>query len=57
MKYEKIFEPTLEDLFNSAAATLVDEVWVWEAVQHGDAALVNAPSASGICESLNLFAE
>ncbi|KAF8188048.1 Alpha/Beta hydrolase protein [Pholiota molesta] len=45
---KEIFEPTLEDLFNSAAATLVDEVWVWEAVQHGDAALVNAPSASGI---------
>lgn len=56
MKYDKIFEPTLEDLFNSAAATLVDEVWVWEAVQHGDAALVNAPFASGICESSNPFA-
>ena len=38
----------LRSLFDSPAAPLVDEVWSWEAVHHGDAALVNAGNLSGI---------
>ncbi|KAF9472712.1 hypothetical protein BDN70DRAFT_886700 [Pholiota conissans] len=45
---KEIFEPTLEDLFNSPAADIIDEVWVWESIQHGDAALLNASSNSGL---------
>lgn len=45
----QIFEPTLADLFASSAANIIDEVWLWESVQHGDA-LVNAGSLSGLCE-------
>ena len=39
-------------LSSQAAVSLIDEVWSWEAIQHGDAALVNSPSASGVCEIL-----
>jgi len=30
-------------------------VWSWEAVQHGDAALVNETNLSGICETPQAF--
>lgn len=29
---------------------LIEEIWTWESVQHGDACLINAESLSGICE-------
>ncbi|KAH9474764.1 Abhydrolase domain-containing protein mpaH [Psilocybe cubensis] len=45
---KEIFEPTLAHLLSSPAAAVIDEVWVWESIQHGDAALINAPSASGL---------
>ena len=47
----QIFEPTLGHLLSSPAARVIDEVWVWESVQHGDAGIINAPSASGLCTS------
>ncbi|KAF8958109.1 Alpha/beta hydrolase family-domain-containing protein [Flammula alnicola] len=45
---KEIFEPTLAHLLSSPAASIIDEVWAWESIQHGDACLVNAASASGI---------
>ncbi|KAF8153181.1 hypothetical protein B0H34DRAFT_677358 [Crassisporium funariophilum] len=44
---KEIWEPTLGHLLPSSAG-IIDEVWLWESVQHGDAGLVNASSASGI---------
>ncbi|KAG1737510.1 uncharacterized protein EDB91DRAFT_1290408, partial [Suillus paluster] len=45
---KEIWETTLRYLLSSNAASLIDEVWSWEAVQHGDAALVNETHLSGI---------
>lgn len=42
-------------LSSKAAASLIDEVWAWEAIQHGDSALVNATSASGVCKFPPLY--
>ncbi|TFK19251.1 hypothetical protein FA15DRAFT_674601 [Coprinopsis marcescibilis] len=43
---KEIWEPTLAVLFASPAGKLIDEVWAWESVQHGDAALLNRESLS-----------
>ncbi|KAL4071778.1 Alpha/beta hydrolase family-domain-containing protein [Scleroderma citrinum] len=48
--FKEIWEVMLRDLFDSPAAPLVDEVWSWEAVHHGDSALVNAGNLSGIVD-------
>ncbi|KAG2126602.1 Alpha/Beta hydrolase protein [Suillus clintonianus] len=45
---KEIWETTLRYLLSSSTASLIDEVWSWEAVQHGDAALVNESNLSGI---------
>ncbi|KAG1819245.1 uncharacterized protein BJ212DRAFT_80849 [Suillus subaureus] len=45
---KEIWEATLRYLLSSPTASLIDEVWSWEAVQHGDAALVNETNLSGI---------
>ncbi|KIN93607.1 hypothetical protein M404DRAFT_1008823 [Pisolithus tinctorius Marx 270] len=45
---KEIWEPMLRSLLDSTSGLLVDEVWSWEAVNHGDLALVNAESLSGI---------
>ncbi|KAF9011869.1 Alpha/Beta hydrolase protein [Cyathus striatus] len=45
---KEIWEPTLQYLLSSPAAEIIDEVWVWESVQHGDAALINAENLGGI---------
>ncbi|KAI0074926.1 hypothetical protein K474DRAFT_1664829 [Panus rudis PR-1116 ss-1] len=45
---KEIWEPTLEEIVNSPSAKHVTEIWVWEAVNHGDAGLINAPNLSGI---------
>ncbi|KAF4612863.1 hypothetical protein D9613_011151 [Agrocybe pediades] len=45
---KEIFEPTLRYLLSSPAANVIDEIWVWESVQHGDAGLLNAKSATGL---------
>jgi len=42
------WEPTLQHLLSSPASQIVDEVWTWESVQHGDAALINRGNLSGI---------
>ncbi|KAH6910751.1 Alpha/beta hydrolase family-domain-containing protein [Coprinopsis sp. MPI-PUGE-AT-0042] len=43
---KEIWEPTLGVLLDSPSGKLIDEVWVWESVQHGDAALINRDSLS-----------
>lgn len=45
----------LRALLDAPAGEMVDEVWAWEAVQHGDAAILNAANLSGICASLLLI--
>ncbi|KAI6142998.1 Alpha/beta hydrolase family-domain-containing protein [Pisolithus tinctorius] len=45
---KEIWETTLRSLLDSTSGPLVDEVWSWEAINHGDSALVNAESLSGI---------
>ncbi|KAF9530599.1 Alpha/Beta hydrolase protein [Crepidotus variabilis] len=44
---KEIWEPMLDRLLSSQAGKIIEEVWAWEAVQHGDAGLINAASASG----------
>ncbi len=50
----QIWEPTLRDLLEANASANsplnIAEIWSWEAVNHGDAALVNAEKLGGICE-------
>ncbi|KIN97917.1 hypothetical protein M404DRAFT_867768 [Pisolithus tinctorius Marx 270] len=48
---KEIWETMLRSLLDSPAAPLVDEVWSFEAVQHGDSALVNAENLSGIFDT------
>ncbi|KAI6038643.1 Alpha/beta hydrolase family-domain-containing protein [Pisolithus marmoratus] len=45
---KEIWETMLRSLLDSTAGPLIDEVWSWEAVHHGDSALVNAKNLSGI---------
>lgn len=42
----------IRDLLDAPAGEMVDEVWAWDAVQHGDAAVVNTENQNGICTSL-----
>jgi hypothetical protein len=49
---KEIWEPTLQHLLTSSSAYRIDEVWCWESVQHGDAALLNANALGGICTYL-----
>lgn len=28
----------------------IDEIWLWEAVNHGESALVNEPLLGGLCK-------
>ncbi|KAG1737532.1 uncharacterized protein EDB91DRAFT_1055105 [Suillus paluster] len=50
---KETWETTLRYLLSSPSASLIDEVWSWEAVQHGDAALVNEANLSGIYDWLD----
>ncbi|KAG6877793.1 hypothetical protein C0993_003887 [Termitomyces sp. T159_Od127] len=45
---KEIWEPTLQHLFSSPAASVIDEVWTWESVQHGDACLINGDKNGGV---------
>lgn len=46
---KEIWEPTIQRLLaSSQTAEIVDEVWVWEAVQHGDSYLLNAAALDGV---------
>ncbi|EGO01085.1 hypothetical protein SERLA73DRAFT_72055 [Serpula lacrymans var. lacrymans S7.3] len=47
---KEIWETTLRCLFSSSEGPPIDEDWSFEAVQHGDSALLNASSLSGIYE-------
>ncbi|KII91718.1 hypothetical protein PLICRDRAFT_173525 [Plicaturopsis crispa FD-325 SS-3] len=38
---KEIWEPTIEYLLATASGPRIDEVWAFEAVQHGDAGLIN----------------
>ncbi|KAI6138208.1 Alpha/Beta hydrolase protein [Pisolithus thermaeus] len=48
---KEVWETMLRSLMDSPAASLVDEVWSLEAVQHGDSALMNAENLSGMFDS------
>lgn len=50
MSTPQIWEPTLATLLSSPASHIIDEIWCWESVQHGDAALVNHGSISRYCK-------
>ena len=59
-RLHKIWEPTLVHLlksltWSSPPAFDIAEIWVWEAVNHGDAGLVNAHHLSGLCESFPTY--
>ncbi|PPQ75295.1 hypothetical protein CVT24_007518 [Panaeolus cyanescens] len=45
---KEIWEPFLGHLLSSKEGASIDEVWAWESVQHGDAALINSASLSAI---------
>ncbi|KAF9238990.1 hypothetical protein BU15DRAFT_74955 [Melanogaster broomeanus] len=47
---KEIWETMLRSLLDSPAGYMVDEVWAWEAVQHGDSGLINAHNLSGISD-------
>ncbi|KAL0946116.1 hypothetical protein HGRIS_012381 [Hohenbuehelia grisea] len=39
--HKETWEPTITNLLSPPGAENVNEIWSWEAVQHGDAALIN----------------
>ncbi|KIJ63614.1 hypothetical protein HYDPIDRAFT_168423 [Hydnomerulius pinastri MD-312] len=45
---KEIWETMLRSLLDSPAGSMIEEVWSWEAAQHGDSALINAENLSGI---------
>ncbi|KAG6907042.1 hypothetical protein DXG01_010813 [Tephrocybe rancida] len=45
---KEIWEPTLQHLLCSPAASIIDEIWTWESVQHGDACLINGDNNGGV---------
>ncbi|KAF9523217.1 Alpha/beta hydrolase family-domain-containing protein [Crepidotus variabilis] len=47
---KEIWEPMLSHLLSSEAASLIDEVWSWEAFQHGDSCLLNAKATSAVSD-------
>ncbi|KAF8556562.1 alpha beta-hydrolase [Imleria badia] len=51
--HKETWETMLRGLLDAPAGEMVDEVWAWEAVQHGDAAIVNAANLSGIYDWLD----
>lgn len=41
----------MQHLLNSTSGSqLIDEIWSWESVQHGDTAILNADNLTGICK-------
>lgn len=45
---KEMWESVLAVLLSSPAGQIIDEVWAWESVQHGDAALINAGNLSAV---------
>jgi hypothetical protein len=37
-------------LISHLSGLQIDEIWTWEATQHGDSALINKDNLTGICE-------
>lgn len=50
-----MWESVLAVLLSSPAGRIIDEVWAWESVQHGDAALINAGNLSAVCAYTSFF--
>lgn len=50
----KIWEPTLRHLLSKKTGLRIDEIWTWEAVNHGDSSLINEKNLSGLCMCANL---
>jgi pimeloyl-ACP methyl ester carboxylesterase len=46
--FKEIWEPVLQHLLSNASGVQIDEVWTWEAIQHGDSALINKDNLGGI---------
>lgn len=49
----QIWEPVISRLLASdsqQSQCSVDEIWSWEAVSHGDSAMVNGPKLGGVCK-------
>lgn len=44
----EIWEPTMAHL-SVSATQLIDEIWSLEAIQHGDAGLINSANPPGFC--------
>jgi len=40
----QVWEATIGHLLSTDVAGMVDEIWAWDAVQNGDAGILNAPS-------------
>ena len=49
--WEPVILHMLEAQRQADSACLVDEIWAWEAVDHGDAAVVNQQNLTSICKS------
>ncbi|KAF8804353.1 hypothetical protein BYT27DRAFT_7225411 [Phlegmacium glaucopus] len=47
---KEIWEPVVGRLLSLPAAGVIDEIWAWESVHHGDAGLINAAKASGVSD-------
>ena len=55
---QKIWEPMLHRLVSQLTASSpyeVDEIWSWEAANHGDSCLLNKDKLGGICECCAQF--
>ena len=50
----QIWEPLLKQLVleQESANYKVDEIWSWEAANHGDSCLINADVLGGLCKSV-----
>lgn len=52
----QIWEPSLRHMLLDPSVPRIDEIWAWEATQHGDSALINHVNLSGSCgPTINLF--
>ena len=52
--YTQTFEPMLHHLLEMAekdSSYRIDEIWTYDAVQHGDSGLINAAQLGSLCES------
>ena len=50
--FEPFLRHLLSDIEGGDASVSVDEIWSFEAVNHGDAALLNEGKLGAICKSL-----